>query len=82
MKLDEIVSLYNQIFRYVHQYFLLELIISFGLFENPLIVVTFNLWEFHGFISGKNWTWLEEDNYELKAAVEERLASLLLCFRF
>ena len=53
----------------------------FGLFENTLIVVISNLWEFHSFISGKIWTWLEENNYELKAAVEERPPSLLLCFR-
>ena len=48
-------------------------VISDFLFENTLIVVTSNLWEFHGFISDKIWTWLEENNYELKAAVEERL---------
>ena len=83
MKLDEIVSLYNQTFQSVHLCFLLELFISFGLFESTLIVVTYNLlWEFHGFISGKIWTWLEEDNYELKAAIEERLPSLSLCFGF
>ena len=62
-----------------------SLVFSFGViydfwFENTLIVVTSNLWEFHVFIFGKIWTWLEEDNYELKATIEERLPSLSLRF--
>ena len=74
---NEITSLYNQIFQSVHSCFLLELFLIFGLFENTLVAVTSNLWEFHGFISDKIWTWLEENNYELKSAVEEGLPSLL-----